>query len=79
MVGDDPLVLVTSASHMPRAVALFRKQGMNPIPAPAAHLVKRRPGLVPEDFYPSAMALLKAQMAVREYLGMSWLRLSGML
>jgi len=41
--------------------------------------VKRRPGLVPEDFYPSAMALLKAQMAVREYLGMSWLRLSGML
>ena len=79
MVGDDPLVLVTSASHMPRAVALFRKQGMNPIPAPAAHLVKRRPGLVPEDFYPSAMALLKAQTAVREHLGMTWLKLSGRL
>jgi uncharacterized SAM-binding protein YcdF (DUF218 family) len=79
MVGDDPLVLVTSASHMPRAVALFRKRGMNPIPAPAAHLVKRRSGPVPEDFYPSAMALLKTQMAIREYLGMAWLKLSGKL
>ncbi len=79
MVGGDPLVLVTSASHMPRAVALFRKRGMNPIPAPAAHLVKRRQGPVPEDFYPSTMALLKAQLAIREYLGMTWLKLSGKL
>lgn len=79
MVEGDPLVLVTSASHMPRAVALFRRQGMNPIPAPAAHLVKQRPGTVPEDFYPSAVALLKVQTAIREYLGMLWLKLSGRL
>ncbi len=79
MVGNDPLILVTSASHMPRAVALFRRQGMNPIPAPAAHLVKRGPGAVPEDFYPSAVALLRVQTAIHEHLGMSWLKLSGRL
>lgn len=38
---DHPLILVTSAIHMPRALYLFRKKGINPLPAPTAHLVKR--------------------------------------
>jgi uncharacterized SAM-binding protein YcdF (DUF218 family) len=71
-VGKDPLILVTSASHMPRAVALFKKRGMNPIPAPAAHLVKARSGIIPGDFFPSAEGPLKAQLFVHEYLGILW-------
>lgn len=75
MVGADPLILVTSASHMPRAVALFRKHGMDPLPAPAAHLVKERSSHAPGNFFPSPLSLHKAQIAVHEYLGMIWARL----
>jgi len=40
LVNNDKFILVTSASHMPRAMALFRGQGMNPVPAPTGHYVK---------------------------------------
>lgn len=73
-VGRDPFILVTSALHMPRAVALFKKRGMNPIPAPAAHRVKARSGNIPEDFFPSAEDLHKMQLFVHEYLGILWLK-----
>jgi uncharacterized SAM-binding protein YcdF (DUF218 family) len=46
-------VLVTSAIHMPRSVALFRKQGMDPIPAPAGQTAKARQVLTPELFFQS--------------------------
>jgi uncharacterized SAM-binding protein YcdF (DUF218 family) len=32
--ADRPLILATSAAHMPRAMGIFRKAGMAPIPAP---------------------------------------------
>jgi uncharacterized SAM-binding protein YcdF (DUF218 family) len=32
----DPIVLVTSPTHMPRSLAMFRAAGLNPIPSPAA-------------------------------------------
>lgn len=64
VVGSEPFILVTSASHMPRALALFRAQGMEPIPAPTDYLVKRREGgLRPGDFFPIAGALDKAERA----------------
>ena len=37
------LIIVTAAFHMPRAMYLFRSQGLNPIAAPTAHLVKLDP------------------------------------
>ena len=37
-VGNKTLVLVTSASHMPRAMAEFKQLGMNPTPAPTNYL-----------------------------------------
>ena len=33
-VGDKPFVLITAGYHMPRAYGLFKKAGLNPIPAP---------------------------------------------
>ena len=73
IVGRDKFILVTSASHMPRAMALFRKYGMEPIPAPTDYMVKKREGEVtPGVFFPSAGALEKAGRVIHEYLGMVW-------
>lgn len=70
MVGKARFVLVTSAAHMPRSVALFRKQGMAPIPAPAAFqaLEDRNPA----GFHPAVSALRKSEAAFHEYLGCIW-------
>jgi uncharacterized SAM-binding protein YcdF (DUF218 family) len=72
IVGRDPFVLVTSAYHMPRAVAIFKKQNMAPIPAPTNHMVRKRENIYPSDFYPSSMGLRKVEISVHEYLGLIW-------
>lgn len=74
-IGKEPFVLVTSAAHMKRAVALFQKQGMTPIPAPAAYLVKTQPQNTPDDFFPSAGGFHNMEIIVHEYLGMLWSKL----
>jgi uncharacterized SAM-binding protein YcdF (DUF218 family) len=77
MIGDEKFIMVTSASHMPRAMALFTKLGMRPIPAPTDHLTKESQGTSPGDFYPSAEGLRQAERAFYEYLGLAWARLRG--
>ncbi len=72
MVGKDRFILVTSACHMPRAVALFNKLGLQPVPAPTNHMVLKKKYIRPDDFYPSSVALRKAEKAVHEYLGLVW-------
>ena len=69
------LILVTSASHMPRSVALFRSYGLDPIPAPADFSVKQRANLNPRSFFPSPSALQNMERVFHEYLGMLWLKL----
>jgi uncharacterized SAM-binding protein YcdF (DUF218 family) len=64
IVGKDRFILVTSASHMPRAMGLFRKHGMDPIPAPTGYMVKNREGgLRSGVFFPDARSLEKAGRA----------------
>ncbi|MBK1735400.1 hypothetical protein CKO15_08905 [Halorhodospira abdelmalekii] len=79
--GVDPaaLVLVTEASHMPRAMALFRGVGLDPLPAPTAHRVRAREPEAgsPAQFRPSAHALRMSERAVHEYAGLLWARLRG--
>ena len=41
IIGNDKFILVTSASHMARSMALFQTKGMNPIPAPTGYHVKK--------------------------------------
>lgn len=78
IVGKDRFILVTSASHMPRAMAFFRKHGMEPIPAPTDYMVKKREGgLRPGVFFPNAGSLEKAERTIHEYLGMVWGKIRG--
>jgi uncharacterized SAM-binding protein YcdF (DUF218 family) len=79
IVRDAPFILVTSASHLPRAVALFRKQGMSPLPAAADYGSLDDPGLSPYSFVPSPSALTKLERASHEYLGLLWGKLRGLL
>ena len=78
IVHQRRFILVTSAYHMPRAMDLFRAQGMHPIPAPTQYLA-RSARYNMSYFLPSAVNLLHADIALHEYLGILWARLSGKL
>ena len=75
LVGKERFVLVTSAWHMPRAMALFLKKGLHPVPAPTNYLARKKKALTPDYFFPDADNLKKSEYAVHEYLGMLWARL----
>jgi len=77
LVGEDAFLLVTSASHMPRAMALFKIVGMNPTAAPTHYLSHVNQGISPTDFYPSLRGLRKSETLIYEYLSMLWARLRG--
>ena len=77
MLKQERFILVTSASHMPRSMTLFKELGMHPIPAPTEHQVKARRGIVPKRFYPTADGLMKAERAFYEYLGLVWTKMRG--
>ena len=77
IVGSGQFVLITTASHIPRSMALFKKLGMNPIPSPIGHSVKDGQGLRPESFFPSTGSLQNAELAIHEYIGITWAKLRG--
>ena len=77
IVGANKFILVTSASHMPRAMGLFSKKGMNPLPAPTDYWTGEHQGIEPSYFYPSAGSMRKTERAVYEYLGLAWAYLRG--
>ena len=77
IVGEAPFVLVTSAAHMPRSMALFRKVGLEPIPAPTRHRVRVGTVVSPGLFFPSADDLIKSERAFYEVLGLAWAKLRG--
>lgn len=71
IVATDPFVLVTSASHMPRAMRLFREAGMHPIPAPTGH-TPAPVGFSLDSLFPSASRIGQAETLEYELLGSAW-------
>jgi uncharacterized SAM-binding protein YcdF (DUF218 family) len=69
LVGPKTVVLVTSAYHMRRSVAVFEKKGMKVIAAPTDYKVNRS-GRAMRDFLPSMNALENSFEALHEYFGM---------
>jgi uncharacterized SAM-binding protein YcdF (DUF218 family) len=66
ILGKEKFLLVTSASHMPRSMDIFRKLGMNPVAASTGHLVKRYGDHI--SFIPSVGNLKKSESAFYEIL-----------
>jgi uncharacterized SAM-binding protein YcdF (DUF218 family) len=69
--GSEPMLLVTSAAHMPRAMAHCARAGVRAIAAPTGHLVKSPLSLAPRAWLPSAVHLRKTEVALHEYLGLA--------
>ena len=77
LVGKQPFILVTEASHMPRAMALFRKQGAHPIPDPLGYYSRPGQPFALPELIPDTEELRGTQRAVYEYLGLAWAMLRG--
>lgn len=77
LAGHKPFILVTSAYHMPRAMALFQHLGMRPIAAPCDYEGRWNTKAFFLDLIPAANALLQCETAWHEQLGMIWERLRG--
>ena len=68
-VPVERLLLVTSAMHMPRAVALFEHLNMEVIPAPANFELRETRPLHWSDWVPSARSLWLSTRVWHEYVG----------
>ena len=77
IVGQQPFILVTEASHMPRAMALFQKYGTRPIADPVDFRASHSQAIVPDEVFPSAAGLNGSERAVYEYLGLAWAKIRG--
>lgn len=69
--------LVTSATHMDRALAHFRARGLNPVPAPTGHLAQEPRAYGVLGLVPGESELWRTRVAVYEILGRAWARLRG--
>lgn len=78
-VRHKPFILVTSAFHMPRAMALFRHLGMRPVPAPSNYLGVRNTEPFVMNLTPDADALMQSDRTLHERVGMLWEHLRGQL
>ena len=75
LAGGKSLFLVTSAGHMRRSVGVFRKRGMDPIPAPTDY---QSPRLARHASWTTSAAHLQASdFAVHEYIAVVWYRLTN--
>ncbi|MDJ0620885.1 MAG: YdcF family protein [Calothrix sp. MO_192.B10] len=83
----NKVLLITSAMHMPRSLLIFKKQGMDVIPAPTDFLVSegeiQELGSTPKaailNLIPNTDNLHRFTITLKEYLGMLIYRLRGWL
>jgi uncharacterized SAM-binding protein YcdF (DUF218 family) len=76
MIKGNRIVLVTSAFHLKRSVALFKKQGFEVVPAPAGFRSGQRPFTF-FSFIPNADNLSSSSIALAEHLSLGWYSMTG--
>lgn len=78
IVADAPFVLVTSATHLPRAMLMFQEEGMKPVPGPAKFHSKDDEETVfnRHTLFPRPQNLVHVSRSVHEYLGLLWMQVT---
>ncbi len=76
LLKGNRIVLVTSAVHMKRSVALFKKLRFDVVPAPTGYLAMQRPASF-YSFIPSAACLSTSAVALLEYCSFAWYSMTG--
>jgi uncharacterized SAM-binding protein YcdF (DUF218 family) len=82
LLAGRRFIVVTSASHMPRTMTLFRQVGLEPVPAPTEfhtglYGIFQRESFGAESLFPNSGSLEKSEIAFYEALGTLWTRLTG--
>lgn len=77
LVDGEPFLLVTSAWHMPRAMALMRGAGLRAVPCPTDHLARPAARWRIGDYGWDVESLARSTAAIRERLGYLWVSLRG--
>ncbi len=75
----ETILLVTSAMHMPRALATFRGAGVDAVAVPVDYTVSAYSHPAILDFLPSSSAMHANAQTIREYLGIVVYGLRGWL
>jgi uncharacterized SAM-binding protein YcdF (DUF218 family) len=68
--SSTSVILVTDAIHMPRAIMLFKKTGLIPIPAPTNYLIKHGTIKNPWRWIPSTGNIQMMEAVTHEYAGL---------
>ena len=74
-LGTHSFILVTSAYHMPRSMALFKDLGMHPIAAPTQFMGHHENSI--RWYIPCSNSLSLSDVAIHEYLGILWGEFKG--
>jgi uncharacterized SAM-binding protein YcdF (DUF218 family) len=74
-VGIKRIYLVTHASHMPRAAAIFRKVGFDVVEAPTAFTTRYEINLL--AFLPRTESLEDSKIFLHEVIGLVWYQLKS--
>jgi uncharacterized SAM-binding protein YcdF (DUF218 family) len=77
LVGDARVALVTSAWHMPRAVALFDYARVETLPCPTDFTSHAEDTFQVEHLFYDVTSLGRSTYAVRERIGWVWIWLRG--
>lgn len=68
LLKNKYISLVTSASHMPRAIQYFEQHGLKVLPIPVEHMSNSK--IEPMLGLPNASSLYRSERAIHEYLGL---------
>lgn len=80
MLRDQPgarVLLVTSAWHMRRAVAVFSRAGVHVVPAPTDSFRAQLASGIPFGYMPDVEALRISTLCIKEWIGMAVYKLRG--